>query len=86
MKKLLAAALVGVMTMGLTVCGASASSDWDSTMPITVVSREDGSGTRGAFTELFGVVEEIDGEDVDMTTEEANITNSTSRYDVNRSR
>lgn len=78
MKKLLAAALVGVMTMGLTVCGASASSDWDSTMPITVVSREDGSGTRGAFTELFGVVEEIDGEDVDMTTEEANITNSTS--------
>ena len=47
-------------------------------MPITVVSREDGSGTRGAFTELFGVVEEIDGEDVDMTTEEANITNSTS--------
>lgn len=78
MKKLVAAALVGVMAMGLAVCGASASSDWDSTMPITVVSREDGSGTRGAFTELFGIVEEIDGQDVDMTTEEANITNSTS--------
>lgn len=45
---------------------------------ISVVSREDGSGTRGAFVELFGVQQEVDGEDVDMTTPEANITNSTS--------
>ena len=52
--------------------------DWDSTRDITVVSREDGSGTRGAFIELFGIPEEVDGEQVDMTTEEANITNSTS--------
>ena len=52
--------------------------DWDSTRDITVVSREDGSGTRGAFIELFGIQEEVDGEKVDMTTEEANITNSTS--------
>ena len=29
--------------------------------PITVVSREDGSGTRGAFIELFGVQEEQNG-------------------------
>lgn len=40
---------------------------------ITVVSREDGSGTRGAFIELTGV--EVD--DQDMTTAEAIITNST---------
>lgn len=47
--------------------------------PITVVSREDGSGTRGAFIELFGIEEKNDaGEKVDMTTEDAEITNSTS--------
>lgn len=57
---------------------AAEESNWDSTRDITVVSREDGSGTRGAFIELFGIEEKIDGEKVDMTTEEANITNSTS--------
>lgn len=42
--------------------------------PITVVSRESGSGTRGAFVELIGVVDE---EDNDMTTQDATISNST---------
>lgn len=47
--------------------------------PITVVSREDGSGTRGAFIELFGVQMKNDaGEKEDMTTVDAEITNSTS--------
>ncbi len=41
---------------------------------ITVVSREEGSGTRGAFVELMGV----QTEDGDMTTEDAEIANSTS--------
>lgn len=45
---------------------------------ITILSREDGSGTRGAFVELFGIEEEKDGEKMDMTTEDAKITNSTS--------
>lgn len=46
---------------------------------ISVISREDGSGTRGAFIELFGVeVKEENGEKTDRTTEEASITNSTS--------
>ena len=45
---------------------------------ITVISREDGSGTRGAFVELFGIQEEIVGEKVDMTTDYAQVTNSTS--------
>ena len=40
---------------------------------ITVMSREDGSGTRGAFVELTGVEQD----DVDMTTVDAVITNST---------
>ena len=47
--------------------------------PINVVSREDGSGTRGAFIELFGIEEKNDaGEKVDNTTEAAQITNNTS--------
>ena len=46
---------------------------------ITVVSREDGSGTRGAFIELFGIEEKDEaGNKVDMTTQDADITNSTS--------
>ena len=46
---------------------------------ITVLSREEGSGTRGAFIELFGVeIKNEAGQKIDMTTEEAIITNSTS--------
>ncbi len=46
---------------------------------ISVYSREDGSGTRGAFIELFGLEEkDADGNKVDMTTQSAAITNSTS--------
>lgn len=46
---------------------------------ISVYSREDGSGTRGAFVELFGIEEkDASGEKVDMTTPSASITNSTS--------
>ena len=52
--------------------------DFDQTSAIAVYSREDGSGTRGAFIELFGVEEKDEsGEKVDNTTEEAIITNST---------
>lgn len=43
----------------------------------TVVSREEGSGTRGAFVELVGLEEEVDGEKEDMTTQEAVVQNST---------
>lgn len=45
---------------------------------ITVISREEGSGTRGAFIELFGVEEkDANGNKVDHTTEEALIANKT---------
>ncbi|WP_304507918.1 substrate-binding domain-containing protein [Anaerotignum sp.] len=45
---------------------------------ITVVSREDGSGTRGAFIELFGIEEkDANGNKVDYTADTAEITNST---------
>lgn len=56
----------------------AAASDFDAAMPITVVSREPGSGTRGAFVELFGIEEkDADGNKVDHTTEEAIIANKT---------
>jgi phosphate transport system substrate-binding protein len=46
---------------------------------IVVVSREDGSGTRGAFIELFGIEEkDANGNRVDNTTDEATVVNSTS--------
>lgn len=88
MKKLTVLLLAGVMAGSLlTGCGNSDSgntegtdekSGWDSAGKISVISREDGSGTRGAFVELFGIEEEQNGEKVDMTTADANITNSTS--------
>ena len=64
--------MIGLMTLslllgGLTGCGGAGNDT------ITVVSREDGSGTRGAFTELLGVA--VD--DVDNTIDTAEITNST---------
>lgn len=57
--------------------GDKKSDGFDTSSDITVVSREDGSGTRGAFIELFGVQKEENGEKMDMTTEEAVIANST---------
>lgn len=57
---------------------SSSSSSFDTSSAITVVSREDGSGTRGAFTELFGIEEEDEnGNTADLTTEEAIIANKT---------
>ena len=54
-------------------------SDFDYDNDIAVISREDGSGTRGAFIELFGVEQKNEaGEKVDYTTVEATITNNTS--------
>lgn len=93
MKKFIAVvSMVGMLAAAMTGCGsgnddtadadktanAANAGDWDSSNDITVVSREDGSGTRGAFIELFGIQEEVDGKKVDMTTTEAQITNNTS--------
>lgn len=58
---------------------AFAAPKFKSSKAISVMSREEGSGTRGAFVELFGVEQKnSQGKKVDYTTEEAAITNSTS--------
>ena len=57
---------------------ATEASDFDTDQDITVITREDGSGTRGAFIELTGVEEKNDaGEKEDMTTQAAATQNST---------
>ena len=57
---------------------AEATGDFDIEQDITVITREDGSGTRGAFIELTGVEEKNDaGEKEDMTTAAAATQNST---------
>lgn len=73
-------ALVGVISAGvMTGCGTGEEGEFEVEREISVISREDGSGTRGAFVELFGVEQkDTSGNKVDMTTVEANVTNSTS--------
>ena len=86
-KKLFALLTAAAMLTAMTACGgnkdsasgsdAAASGGSDLGM-ISVVSREDGSGTRGAFIELMGVEEkDADGNKTDMTTADAIITNNT---------
>lgn len=71
MKKILA--MVVAMLLALGCAGAFAADE------INVISREDGSGTRGAFIELFGIEQKDEnGEKIDYTTDNADITNSTS--------
>lgn len=61
-----------------TGCGKKDES-FDSTSDIGVISRENGSGTRGAFIELFGIEEKDEsGEKIDNTTQSAVITDKTS--------
>lgn len=75
------AAMGSVLALGLAGGASFAFADDASAMTgeISVYSREDGSGTRGAFVELFGVEQkDADGNKVDMTTLTAAITNSTS--------
>ena len=82
MKKVISLLLVlAIGAMALTACGGgesasgsdsgsgSTAAEFDTSKDITVVSREDGSGTRSAFIELTGVEVEDGDTTVDMTTE-----------------
>ncbi len=66
--------LVLTMAFGLTALAA-----FDNSQTIAVVSREEGSGTRGAFIELTGVQQKnAEGKDQDYTYAEADFVNGTS--------
>ena len=70
-----------MLTAALTGCGAQTSSDATGGVNdnISVLTREEGSGTRGAFIELFGIEQkDADGKKVDHTITSAESTNSTS--------
>lgn len=91
-RKLIALGLAGLLAASaLSGCGSkeTASSDapgksgtaasFESANEIGVITREDGSGTRGAFIELFGIEQKNEaGEKVDCTTDTAAVTDSTS--------
>ncbi|MDR1359329.1 MAG: substrate-binding domain-containing protein [Coriobacteriales bacterium] len=90
----LSIALVAVLSMVIIMIGgcsaqtpsannssadSGSGSESSASVAINVVSREDGSGTRSAFVELFGVeTEDSSGKTVDATTTSAVVTNSTS--------
>lgn len=67
-----AAAIIGTVLAG---CSAASGEKEKDNASITVISREEGSGTRDAFVELMGIVDENDN---DITIQTAEITNSTS--------
>ncbi|MCI8452155.1 MAG: phosphate ABC transporter substrate-binding protein, partial [Eggerthellaceae bacterium] len=88
-RKALTIVATAILTLGMmsalgcsspeTQSGNSSASEAQTSNQISVYSREDGSGTRGAFVELFGLEEkDASGNKIDMTTDAAAITNSTS--------
>lgn len=77
MKKKIKKIIAAVAFVG-TAMSVFAAPKFNSKKSISVLSREDGSGTRGAFIELFGIEKkDANGKKVDYTTDEAAITNST---------
>ena len=73
LKKMIIGAILISSTMGV-----FAAPKFNSKKSISVLSREDGSGTRGAFIELVSIEKkDASGKKVDYTTDEAAITNST---------
>ncbi len=86
-KKILATAAAGLIVMaslaGCGSTGSSSSSDnssasgFDTKSNISVITREDGSGTRSAFIELTGVQEEKNGTKTDNTLSSAIVQSST---------
>jgi phosphate transport system substrate-binding protein len=74
MKKLMLIASIAALAGGMAGAAGQKESGKAGSSAITVISREDGSGTRGAFIELFGV---LDSNKVDQTADTAEITNST---------
>ena len=76
-KKLLAVLTALTLAVGMIGCGGN--NGFNADEEISIITREDGSGTRGAFIELFGIEKKNEeGKKIDHTTDAASITNSTS--------
>lgn len=73
--------LVAVLISGLLLTGCSNDGEaegFNVSKEITVISREEGSGTRGAFVEMIGIVmEDENGNNIDMIKQTADVTQST---------
>lgn len=70
--------ITSILLISLVLFASFAGGNKESNNEITVISREDGSGTRGAFIELVGIEQKVDGVKTDMTVESAEIASSTS--------
>ena len=72
------ASSVEASSVEVSSAAAPAADAFDTAQDIAVFTREDGSGTRGAFIELTGVEQKnADGKKVDRTTEAAAVQSST---------
>lgn len=80
MSAFISAALFGLMGCAPAASGSEQNPESEAASgEIGVMTREDGSGTRSAFIELFGIEEkQEDGSKKDMTIPTAAVTNSTS--------
>jgi phosphate transport system substrate-binding protein len=75
MKKLMAIFMAAALMLT-----AAAAFAFDANSEIVVISREEGSGTRGAFIEITGVLQkDAEGNEIDYTTLDAEIQNATSQ-------
>lgn len=81
MKKMLTLAVLGLSGFGLAACGNNTADSGSGTSKsggkIEVITREDGSGTRGAFTEITGILKKDGDKEVDNTSKSAVVQNST---------
>lgn len=78
MKKWFVVLFVAMLLVVMMLPCSALDSGFDNGKEIAVVSREDGSGTRGAFIELFGIEQRNDdGTRKDLTTKEAIIAKQT---------
>ncbi len=79
-RKLMVSAMAAAMVLtAFAGCSGESDEGFKNSEAIGVVTREDGSGTRGAFIELFGIEQEnASGEKEDMTIMSAIVTKSTS--------
>ena len=71
-------AIIATLMLGTSLLGCSGAEGFDATENISIITREDGSGTRGAFIELFGIEKKNEeGKKIDYTTDLASITRLT---------